>query len=310
MTDALYCPLQQEALLHINGPDSLTFLQGQTTCDTREVTPERAAPGVYCTPQGRVVCDFLLSQLGAEHFALRMRGTIQEHAAAVFGKYIVFSKADLDANRDDWQVAGVWGPDAAGVIADTFGSAPNGHWQAISGEDFSVVQLDTDGERFEVYFTGDASGERLSASCGAGTETEWQALDVRAGIARIDTGLVEEFVPQTLNYDLTGHISFTKGCYTGQEVVARLHYRGKPKRRSFVATLPADCAAGNGDELFANTASGSVGQLVNPVSTESPVALAAATLDGADSGLHVGSPDGPALRVSEPPYELDGGEEA
>ena len=77
--------LDHEALLHITGPDALSFLQGQLSCDTRTLSPERALPGVYCTVQGRVICDFLLCQLADAHFGLRMRREIRGAAAALLG---------------------------------------------------------------------------------------------------------------------------------------------------------------------------------------------------------------------------------
>jgi folate-binding Fe-S cluster repair protein YgfZ len=107
--DCAFSLLAREGLLHISGPDSLTFLQGQTTCDTRDVSPSRAVPGVYCTPKGRTVADFLLVAMAEEHFVLRMRQDIVPNAATVLGKYIVFSKAELDPANDTWQVAACWG---------------------------------------------------------------------------------------------------------------------------------------------------------------------------------------------------------
>ena len=101
---AYYAHLTSEALLHINGPDTLKFLQGQTTCDTREVNLAQTVAGAYCNPQGRMVCDFQLAQLAEEHYALRLKADTLEAAANTFGKYIVFSKADLDTGNSNWQV--------------------------------------------------------------------------------------------------------------------------------------------------------------------------------------------------------------
>ncbi|MFT4615570.1 MAG: folate-binding protein YgfZ, partial [Bacteroidia bacterium] len=170
------------------------------------------------------------------------------------------------------------------------------------------VQLDDAGQRFECYVDTSAASEQMSAlqkNTQLATESHWQALDIEAGIARIDTDMVEQYIPQTLNFDLTGHISFTKGCYTGQEVVARLHYRGTPKRRSFIARLQNAATPTSGAELYAETAGSSVGNLVNPISLDGNVlALAAATLNGAESGLHLDSLDGPLLELIDLPYPL------
>ncbi len=301
-----YTTLPGEALLHISGPDTLTFLQGQTTCDTGPVDATRAASGAYCTPQGRVVCDFLLAQLGAEHFGLRMRRDIRAHAAAVFGKYIVFSKAEVDAEREDWAVAAVWGEGAAGALEAEFGGAPATPMDAISGEDFAIVRTAAGEESFEVFFAdGGARLDGLAAT--AADEAAWQRLQIEAGIARIEAPTVETFVPQVLNYDLTGHISFTKGCYTGQEVVARLHYRGKSKRRCYRADLPGSAAAAPGADLYLPGGQ-AAGEMVNSVAANgNGVALVTATEEALAQGLHLDDTDGPRLSLERPPYPLEDG---
>lgn len=308
MSDCHYSPLPGDALLLIEGPDTLTFLQGQTTCDTRTLDTAGSLQGVYCTPQGRVVCDFLLLPLGEGTYGLRMRRAIRERAAAVFGKYIVFSKAEIHAGNDDWQVFGVWGCGAAAVVASVFDGRPQGAGQLHDGPGFAVVQRDTAGTRFECFVAADARHllAELSAAAPAGNEDDWRALDISAGIARVEAPLVDELVPQTVNYDLTGHISFKKGCYTGQEVVARLHYRGKSKRRGFAVTVAAAEGLAPGAELFAATSASAVGNVVNCALTSAgALAFVSATLDGAAAGLHLAAPDGPALTLLELPYSVD-----
>jgi tRNA-modifying protein YgfZ len=302
-----YSPLEQDALLHIEGPDALKFLQGQTTCDTRKVTRNRAVPGAFCTPQGRVVCDFLLCELGHEHFALRLRRSIRAGSSAAFGKYIIFSRAKLDATREDWEPYAVWGPEAASALGEIFGALPGEHMGATCGEGFALVQLDDRGSQFECYLHDSASAAHLArvrVLMQPGAEADWQALQIANGIARIEAPTVEEFVPQILNYDLTGHISFNKGCYTGQEVVARLHYRGKPKRRTYVAELPlaATCSAG---AAVHDAASGeSVGTIVNCCAAQGKIhVLVAATAAGVANGLRLAA-DGPLLTLGPLPYAL------
>jgi len=303
-----YSPLKQEALLHIAGPDSLTFLQGQTTCDTRDLERDNAIPGAYCTPQGRVVCDFLLSRLAQDHYALRMRRDIRASAGATFGKYIIFSKAELDTGRDDWRVLACWGPDAAQALGGIFGGTPRERYSTHSGDDFVLVQMDADGQQFECYLRDEQEPKlaaRMAEIMQLSSEDEWQALQISSGIGRIEAATVEAFVPQMLNYDLTGHISFTKGCYTGQEVVARLHYRGKSKRRMYLTELPEAEAATAGTALYSGGTKQSVGNVVNTARTEGRVvALVVATASGVENGLHLAGQDGTNLIIGELPYAL------
>ena len=313
-----YVPLADEALLHITGPQALTFLQGQTTCDTRRLDDSHALPGAYCTPQGRVVCDFLLCQLAPEHYALRMRREIRGGAGAVFGKYILFSRAELAAAGEDWQVAACWGEGAAAKLLSIFGGVPGERYGARTGEGFVLVQLDADGHQFECYLKdGHDCGWRrqLEAGFEAGDQSTWQALQIISGIARIEAATVEAFVPQMLNYDLTGHISFKKGCYTGQEVIARLHYRGQAKRRMYLARMengntsspPQAGTPQAGLPLYNAGSEQSVGTVVNSAGTPEGgiVALVVATAAGAAAGLRLGSQDGPPLQAGALPYALE-----
>jgi folate-binding protein YgfZ len=304
-----YAPLQQEALLHITGPDTLKFLQGQTTCDTRKIDPQHALPGAFCTPQGRVVCDFLLSELAPEHFALRLRRDIRASSAAAFGKYIIFSKAKIDAAREDWMVVGAWGEDASRALAEVFGEMPAGRFGAHCADDFVLVQTDELGEQFECFLQQSSSGAylaRMEARMSAGSESAWQALQITSGIARIEAATVGEFVPQVLNYDLTGHISFKKGCYTGQEVVARLHYRGKSKRRTYAAGLPGQAECTAGAELVDPVSGQNIGNVINGCHVAGKtLALVATTAEGVENGLRLGTIDGPVLTMLDLPYALE-----
>lgn len=300
-----YTQLHHESLLHIRGPDTLTFLQGQTTCDTRELEGARALPGVYCTPKGRVVCDFLLSELGEDHLALRMRQDVVENAAATFGKYIVFSKAELDTDNTQWQMLGVWGIDVRSKLQSLCDAVPDQQYCASRGDNYVLIQIDEKGQQFECYLQAESATDlysELTSRLTEADETEWQSLQIEQGIGRIEAATIEEFIPQVINYDLTGHISFNKGCYTGQEVVARLHYRGKSKRRMHLAALPQQAAAG--DPIFSDSEH-SIGNVVNCAASEGGFnALIVATESCLADDLHLESIGGPVLTLKELPYSL------
>ncbi|MBE9539587.1 MAG: tRNA-modifying protein YgfZ, partial [Proteobacteria bacterium] len=119
---------------------------------------------------------------------------------------------------------------------------------------------------------------------------------------RIEAATVEVFIPQMLNYDLTGHVSFDKGCYTGQEVVARLHYRGKPKRRLFQATMEKTLALQAGSALYSSATEQSSGTVVNSAlgANGLPIALIVAPVAEGESVIHLDSPNGPLLSYAPP----------
>jgi folate-binding protein YgfZ len=299
--------LPDEALLEVSGPDTLTFLQGQVTCDTRELCDKKAVPGVYCTPKGRTVADFILLQLAETQFALRMRSDIVEHTAAVLGKYIVFSKAEIAPRNAQWTTFGCWGQDAAQVVTDISGAVPSQQYDCIRTEDFIAVQIDDAGRYFECYCKiGSSLPQRLAELCQSGNASDWNSAQIAGGIARIEAATIEEFIPQMLNYDITGHINFTKGCYTGQEVVARLHYRGKPKRRAYLGSIAGADVPVAGTPLFSPGSGKSIGNIVNASSgnNQSITVLYCATAAAVDQGIRLGSDQGLEITTGDLPYPV------
>jgi folate-binding protein YgfZ len=140
-----------------------------------------------------------------------------------------------------------------------------------------------------------------------GTEADWQAGEIIGGVARIEAATVEAHVPQTLNYDLTGHINFNKGCYTGQEVVARLHYRGKPKHRTRLAELPAGTHCAAGAPVFDAGSGNKAGSIVNAAETSSGTfALVETAVDERSDSLRLGAAEGIPLSLGELPYAVLG----
>jgi folate-binding protein YgfZ len=308
--NANYCATTSESLLHLTGPDSLKFLQGQATCDTDKIDDRHALPGAYCNPQGRMVCDFLLCQLGADHFGLRMKDDIARNAKAVFGKYIVFSKAQINDNNPEWQTFACWGPQAREQLLPIFADLPQEQYGSVAENGFCVVQMDRSGTQFECFIDHSERPEliaQLSAELILSDESIWQCAQISAGMGRIQSATVETFIPQMLNYDITGHVNFTKGCYTGQEVVARMHYRGKPKRRMYLASLPEHHEVAPGCVLYSGESAQSVGNVAN--SAADPRGglslLVVATAAGVEQGLRVENLDGPLLQLAPQPYSLE-----
>lgn len=305
-----YALLKEEALLRISGPDTLAFLQGQLTCDTRALSPSRALPGAFCTPQGRVTGDFLLCQPGPEQVLLRLRRSVAGHFAAALGKYMVFSRAQLDGDDSQWRLIALWGGSAGEVARDLCGSSPGARYGTVAGEGWQLVQIDEAGQQFECYVHSTAEGwlARLEARAEQAPAGWWRALQVAGGVPRIEAQTSGEFLPQALNYDLTGHVSFNKGCYTGQEIIARLHYRGRPKRRCHLATLPGATAAipAPGTALFRPGDAQAAGHVLNAERDDAGEIALLVTAAGAElqAGLHLGGPEGPPLRPVALPYPL------
>lgn len=262
-----FAELAHEALLQVRGPDAERFLQGQVTCDLREVSAESARLGAYCNPQGRVICDFLLARPGEDSYLLRLADEIAEHAATVLGKYVVFSKAEL-SRADDWRVMGLWGAGAATTLKQVAAINQHAALAAACNQGLCAIQLDQDAQLFELWVHNDRRQAVEAALAAAATPADadsWRLLHIERGVARLQAATIDTHLPQALNFDRTGHISFHKGCYTGQEVVARLHYRGKSKRRTHLASAIAVAPPRPGDAIMA--AGKAVGEVINAAAT-------------------------------------------
>lgn len=232
--------LKHHGLLTVEGPDAAKFLQGQVTCDLRELDNQTTRLGAQCTLKGRMLVSFRALQLDAERVFLRMPSGLVEKAMATFGKYIVFSKAKLHDRRDNYCCIGLYGPHAETLIGQIFGANPgvqdawlNDTWCNLEGN--VIIKLDH--QRYECWLTPDQAQKNWlaleAAGCEIAGENLWTLLDIRAGIGEVRPETSETFTPQALNYQLVNGINFRKGCYTGQEIVARLHYRGTLKQHMY-----------------------------------------------------------------------------
>jgi hypothetical protein len=301
-----FANLAARGVLQVSGPDAIKFLQGQTTCDLEQLQGDAAMAGAYCTPQGRMVCDFRIFASAEENYLLQMHGSICDPSMGVFGKYIVFSKAEIANVSSDWQHFAVWGESAAGDLG-AGDAAINQLW--IEND---CLWLRTEGEqpRFEVCVPAtqaSAFTEKLAGRFQARDESDWQLQEINAGIGHVEAETIESFLPQMLNYQLTDRVSFTKGCYTGQEVVARMHYRGKLKRAMYLARVTGTDTPTAGTSLFRPGSEQSVGNVVNAASSSDEIHLLAVVTSAViiEDGIHLASPDGPKLEFLELPYSID-----
>jgi folate-binding protein YgfZ len=301
-----FANLAARGVLQVSGPDAIRFLQGQTTCDLEQLQDDATMAGAYCTPQGRMVCDFRILASAQETYLLQMQENICEPSVSVFGKYIVFSKAEIANVSPDWQQFALWGENAASELGAE-DAAVNQLWK-----ENDCLWLRTEGEqpRFEVCVPAAqayAFTKKLAGRFQAQDESDWQLQEINAGIGHVEAETVESFLPQMLNYQLTDRVSFTKGCYTGQEVVARMHYRGKLKRAMYLASVAGTDAPIAGTALFRPGSEQSVGNVVNAASSaDSTRLLAVVTSAAIEGGIHLTSRDGPKLEFLELPYSFDG----
>jgi folate-binding protein YgfZ len=245
--DSYYVNLNHRELLVVSGEDSEQFLQGQLTCDLGALSEPDSCPGCLCDNKGRVLASFTLWKL-AGTFYLEMEQGVAAIAEQQLKKYGVFYKSEISINSQSFHRAGLIGADTKDFLQKLFPALPIKLNQIVisnnAGESYLRL-VDADNQRYELWQNSE-SGSFIDldseSNLSEGSKEDWHLLDQRQGLYRLQAGDSGLFTPQELNYDQSGHISFTKGCYTGQEIVARMHYRGKAKKRLYLLKLVAESA--------------------------------------------------------------------
>ncbi len=276
--------LHQTQLLLVKGPEASKFLQGQVTCDLRELNAPVTRIGAQCNPKGRILISFRALQIDASTIALRIPSSMMEKAKSSLGKYIVFSKAKLH-DDSEYSLFGIYGDDAKRAAETVFNKLPTDNDGWIEKDGNILIQLAQD--RFECWIkSADATAfatafeQQLSDHTVVGDLNDWELLNIRAGIADIYPETIELFTPQEINYQLINGINFRKGCYTGQEIVARLHYRGKLKRHMYRFELSGNQRPAPGTALVNATTGHISGHIVaTAFSADNQIEILASLLD-------------------------------
>jgi hypothetical protein len=254
-TDCIVTPLPLYAFLSVEGTRAVDFLQAQLSCDLREARPGRVLAGAWCNIKGRVVANLLLRIPEPGRVLLRLRADLASSTCAALNRYAALSRVKLVA-EPGCACIGVLGSGARAHVEERLGAAPGERLAAADGaHDAFVVQRDSAGTVLEVWApaaAADALLQELRGAATPGTAADWLHALVTAGLAEVQHDTRELFLPQMLGYDADGTVSFRKGCYPGQEVVARAHYKGAVKRHLvLLGTAGGDCPA-PGAELFAD----------------------------------------------------------
>ena len=219
--------------IEVSGPDARDFLQGQVSCNVDLLAETRSLPGALCNLKGRVIADFRLVQSG-DACLLQTGGGMADKIIATLSRYAVFSKVELRQFRPPL-VIGVLGGGFDAALARLFPAPPATINECAISKQMCLLRLP--GERLELWCLDEAvisAVRELLGEYRAGPGQDWLAAELAAGVAHVGPAISEQYTPQLLNYDVSGVINFSKGCYTGQEVVARMHFRGKPKKRMFL----------------------------------------------------------------------------
>ena len=290
-------PLSHWGVVRAEGAEAASFLNGQLTSDIESIGRDAARLAGYCTAKGRLLASFVVWRPADDVLLLACSRDVLAATLKRLSMFVLRARCKLSDVSAALPLFGLAGESARQALGD----APP--WSRRTVSDADVIRLP------------DAAGVPRWLGCGtppalpALSLDAWNRLEVESGIARIVAATVEQFVPQMLNYEAVGGVDFRKGCYPGQEIVARSQYRGTIKRRTLRFDVAAEAAPG--DEVFAAAdAAQPAGMVVNAATRDGggSVLLVEVKLAAAGDALHLRSVNGPALQPAALPYALPSAE--
>ena len=302
---AFFCTLTHEGVLAVRGNDASKFLQGQLTCNLNYLSETRASLGARCTQKGRMQSSFRIV-LEPDGCLLAMARELVEPQLADLKKYAVFSKSTLTDDSANWVRFGL---QQADVALQSLGLELPAETDSVTRAE-GLIAIRASQGRAELWARAERTEyltSHLKAHVPEADLNLWLLGQVRAGIGQVMPQTRELFIPQMINLQAVGGVSFKKGCYTGQEIVARMQYLGKLKRHLYRLSLASDEVPMPGTPLFAPTHNSAIGEVVIGARSENGVELLAVLQsEAAQAGdVHVGDLQGPALLLLDLPYQLD-----
>jgi len=309
-SDCQKIPLTHLGVIRVSGEDKETFLQGQLTNDTRNIDKGSSQLSGYCTPKGRMLANFRIFEDQQDNWFIVLPSERLPAILKRLSMFILRSKVEITDVTDEILLLGLSG-DCIGKALTT--PLPTKADEVTHADSISFIRVETPSPRYMVAGNADAIialWQQLDDAMSANTST-WRLGDVRAAIPTVFENTQEAFIPQMTNMQLINGVSFTKGCYTGQEVVARMQYLGKLKRRMYRVSFDHNGSVQPGDEIFSSISKSGqgAGKLVDAINTGDNhyEGLAVMEISSADEGeIRLFDENGPLLSINEPPYDFEG----
>lgn len=293
-------PLPHLGIIRAQGEDAATFLHGQLTQDFALLAPGQARLAAFCSAKGRMQASFVAVALGPGDFALVLSADLLPATLKRLSMFVLRAKVRLSEATGAFVLRGVAGP-AVGLLAAGAAPAP---WSDVPAAGGHLVGLyPALGQDRALWLAPAGSPEPAGPLL---DPVLWLWGEVRSGVATLSQPVFEAFVPQMLNYESVGGVNFKKGCYPGQEVVARSQFRGTLKRRATLAHAAVPLAAGM--ELFHSADPSQPCGLVAQAAAspeggwDAIVSLQLSAMEG--GSVHAGAADGPPVALGTLPYEL------
>ena len=305
------CALSDFDLLRVSGKDAFDFLNAQLTSDLGEVSDRTSQLGSYCTPQGRAYCTFRIFSHGGDYY-MRTTGGLSDKVLARLKMFVLRSQTSLDKDSELGGLALV-GNGGGELLKGSGLPLPGAVSESAVHDDYRVILAPGICERYEIYAPYRDLAKlwgQLSPGVAAVGNDAWRLHDILAGIPNVYPATSESFLPQMLNLDLIDAVSFSKGCYPGQEVVARTHYRGKLKRRMYRFVSQAGSGSIEpGTAVFATGHDGEQpsGEIVDACTLTDGTVHGLAVLhmrEFDEGGIRLATPDGGDAHICPLPYAV------
>lgn len=307
--NTVLCDLSQYGILKVSGEDSQSFLQNLCSNDIKAINPNLAQLNSLNTAKGRVLATFLIWQNGIDYF-LQLPYGLLASIQKKLSMYVLRSKVKVEDVSSQIVCLGISGKEAEALLKNLLDLPQNSNLAVAQNAATSIIHIGQ--KRFQINTTPELAIElwkQLSTHARKVGSPCWDWLNIRDGVPVILPPTQEQFVLQMLNLDILNGVNFKKGCYPGQEIVARMHYLGKLKQRTFIAHVESEFAPQPNDPLFSDDFAGqSSGNIVN--ATLAPNGgydvLASLHINTVKSLLdvHWKTPDGAVLKFQELPYSF------
>ena len=308
-------PITDLGLIALDGEESASFLHNQLTNDVEHLGQGEVRLAGYCSPKGRLLASFLMWRSATTIF-LQLPRDIQAPVQKRLSMFVLRSKTKLSDATDaptNQLLLGLGGASANAVLGQWFSALPAAPYTRLDAEAGTLIRVaDAFGApRYQWLMSAETAAAVVPVLAGkltVGAGDAWHLSEIHAGVPQIAKATQEQFVPQMVNYELLGGVNFKKGCYPGQEIVARSQYLGKLKRRTTLVSIP-DANAAAGMEVFATAdPEQPCGMIVNaaPNGQGGIDALVEMKLAAIEAGsVRLGSADGVALTFLDMPYVLE-----
>lgn len=297
-TQTVLVPLTHLGLIEASGEEAKPFLHSQFTNDINHLGEELAQHAAWCTAKGRMQASFLIWRSG-ENYQLAVAADLQEAAQKRLQMFVLRAKVKLTAQTDSTLLLGLSGRQAEAALADAALPCPTSPMSSAAADGITVIRLDA--TRFIIALPEAAQAplwQKLTLKARPAGVPVWRWLDIQAGFPLVTLATKEEFVPQMADFEKIGGVSFHKGCYPGQEIVARTQYLGKVKRHLY--RLRSTHALKAGDSLHSpdnpDQACGMV-MTAAPSPTGGYEALAVVQ-SNFSTNVHLGALEGPLVEAA------------